>query len=195
MKIMKTRLLKTLLIMRNKSLFIAALAAGVIVTGCNKQPNSTGGNPAAGDTNSASVTQQLQNAEAVVTNAWQKTKEATSNAWTDVKASLDSAADYTYDQKGVFVTNAAADLQVLDDKIQQLSDRAATASDSVKADAQARLQALHAQRTVLAQKLDDAKQATEANWNDAKTAFKNSYAEAKNSLKEAWQWLNDKMNS
>jgi hypothetical protein len=48
---------------------------------------------------------------------------------------------------------------------------------------------------VLDQKLDAVKNATEADWNDAKTAFQNFYDDVKSPLKQAWQWLNDKLNS
>jgi hypothetical protein len=37
----------------------------------------------------------------------------------------------------------------------------------------------------LGQKLDEVKNATEANWNDAKAGFKDSYDDLKSSLKQA----------
>jgi hypothetical protein len=191
--------------MKNKPLILAALAIASLATGC-KQSNPTVENPAAGDTNSLSVTQQLQNTKEVATNAWQNVKDATTNAWFNAKEgttnawasfneSAQSAADYTYDKKDEFVAKAQANLNTLDQKIKELSDKAATASDSVKADAQTKLQDLRDKRAVADKKLDAAKNATEANWNDAKTAFQNSYDEVKNSLKQTWQWLNDKLSS
>jgi hypothetical protein len=83
---------------------------------------------------------------------------------------------------------------VLDQKIGVLSDKVASISDSSKADAQAKLQDLQSQRAALDKKLDDVKNATQADWNDAKTAFENSYNDTKNSLKQTWQWLNGKLN-
>jgi len=189
--------------MKSKPLILAALAIATLATGC-KQSNPADENPAPGDTNSLSVTQQLQNVKEVATNAWQKAKdtttnawsnvkEGTTNAWADIKDSMQSTKDYTYDKKDAFVAGASADLDALDQKIKELSDKAATASDSIKADAQTKLQDLHDKRADLDKKLDAVKNATEADWNDAKTAFQNSYDDVKNSLKQAWQWLNDKL--
>jgi hypothetical protein len=191
--------------MKSKPLILAAFVIATLATGC-KPSNPADENPPAGDTNSLSVTQQLENAKEVVTNAWQKTKdattnawantkEATSNAWVDIQDSFQKTKDYTYDKKDAFVAGASADLDALDQKINELSDKAATASDSVKADAQVKLQELRDKRAVLDQKLDAVKNATEADWNDTKTAFQNSYDDVESSLKQAWQWLNDKLNS
>jgi hypothetical protein len=191
--------------MKNKPLILAALAFGILAAGC-KQSNPAAENSTASDTNSMTVTQQLQNAKEAVTNAWQETKDATtnawanmkegtSNAWADIKDSAQSTKDYTYDKKDAFVASASSDLDALDQKIKELSDKAATASDSVKADAQTKLQDLRDKRAALDKKLDDVKNATEADWNDTKTAFQNSYDDVKNSLKQAWQWLHDKLNS
>jgi len=191
--------------MKNKPLILAALAIASLATGC-KQSNPAVENPAAGDTNSLSVTQQLQNAKEVVTNAWQNVKdtttnawsnvkEGTTNAWADIQDSLQATKDYTYDKKDAYVASASADMAVLDQKIKELSDKITTASDSVKGGAQTKLQELRDKRVALDQKLDAVKNSTETNWNDAKTAFKNSYDDVKNSLKQAWQWLNDKLSS
>src|SRR5882672_6945557 len=149
--------------MKNQLLIHAAFAVLILGTGCNKQSNSTMENPSTNDSNSLSVTQQLQGTKEIATNAWQKTKEVTTNtladvkegtanawantkkstleAWNDVKESVGSAADYAYDKKDEFVTKARADLDALDAKIKELSDKTVSASDSVKADAQAKLQA------------------------------------------------------
>ena len=189
--------------MKNNLQILAALVATMLATGC-KQSNPADENTPPSDTNSMSVTQQLQNVKEVATNAWQKAKdtttnawasvkEGTSNAWADVKESMQPTADYTYDKKDAFVAAAKADLDALDQKIKEFSDKVATASGSVKADAQTKLLELRDKRPVLNQKLDAVKNATEADWNDTKTAFQNSYDDVKNSLKQAWQWLTDKL--
>jgi DNA repair exonuclease SbcCD ATPase subunit len=158
------------------------------------------------DTNSLSVTQQLQNAKEVATNAWEKVKDPTTNAWAsvkeettnvwaDAKESVQSAANYTYDKRDGFVAKANADLNTLDQKIQELSDKAATASDSVKNEAQTKLQNLRDKRADLGKKLDAVKNASQADWNELKTGFQTSYDDAKTSLKQAWQWISDKLNS
>ena len=111
------------------------------------------------------------------------------------KESLQSAMDYTYDKKDAFVAGASADLDALDQKIKELSDKAATASDSIKNEAQTKLQDLRDKRAELGKKLDDVKNASQANWNELKTGFQTAYDDVKTSLQQAWQWLNDKLNS
>jgi hypothetical protein len=187
--------------MKNIQLTLAALAIAGWATGC-KQSNSADVNTVS-DTN---VTPALDGIKEGATNAWQKTKEATTNAfantkeataqtWADVKDSLGSAADYSYDKKDAFVASAQADLKTLDQKIQDLSDKAAAANDSVKTNAQIKLQELRDKRAALDKKLDDVKNAAQDGWNDAKTAFKNAYDDLKDSIKQAWQWLKDKLSS
>jgi hypothetical protein len=121
------------------------------------------------------------------TNAWANTKQATTNAWANVKDSVQSAADYTYDKKSAYVAKAQADLDALDAKIKELSDKAASASGDVKADAQAKIQALRYKRAALDQKLDAARNSTESGWSDVKSAFKSSYDDVKDSFEQAWQ--------
>src|SRR5580692_4729219 len=116
--------------MKNKPLILAAFVIATLAAGC-KQSNPATDNSSVSDTNSLSVTQQLENAEEVATNAWQKTKdtttnawsnlkEGTTNAWTDIKDSMQATRDYTYDKKDTFVASASADLDALDRKIQEL---------------------------------------------------------------------------
>lgn len=181
--------------MKNKPLIVAILAVAILASvGCKKTETSDG-NTANGDTNA--ISDQVKE---VATNAWEKTKEATTNvaasvkeettnAWADFKESLQSAVDYTYDKKDDFVAGASADVAAVDEKITELSDKAASATDSVKASAQPKLQALNAKRIELGKKLDDVKNATEADWNDVKAGFKSSYDDVKTSLKQAWQDL------
>ncbi len=182
-------------IMKNQPLILGTFAVALLVSvGCKKAEMSDE-YTAAGDTNSLA-----ENAKELATNAWQKTKEVTTNvvanvkegttnAWANLKESLQSATDYTYDKKDAFVASASADVDTMDQKIKELSDKAANASDSAKASVQATLQDLKAKRVVLGQKLDDVKNSTEANWNDVKAGFKSSYDDVKDSLKQAWQGL------
>jgi len=116
-----------------------------------------------------------------------------SNALENMKESVQSAADYTFDKKNAFTAKASSDLDALDQNIKELGDKAATGTDSIKADAQVRLQELRDKRMALQQKLDDVKNATATNWNEAKANFQQSYDDMKASVKAAWQWLNDKL--
>jgi hypothetical protein len=194
--------------MKKEYLLITALSVAVMAVGCKKTDTTTDDSASTNTNNSVADTTSnvLDSTKAAATNAWadvkegssnawEKTKEVTTNAWDSVKESLQSSANYTYDKKDAFVADAQADLAVLDQKIKNLSDKVAASGDSVKADAQAKLQDLQTQRTALDKKLDDVKNSTEATWGDTKTAFINSYNDTKSSLKQAWQWLKDKTNS
>ena len=188
--------------MKNKSLVFGAFAVAILVTGC-KQSNVVGENPAISETNSVAVTSPAdesgtnawEKAKETTTNAWASVKEGATNAWADIKDSAQSTADYTYDKKDEFVAKASADLNVLDQKIKELSDKAATASDSVKNEAQTKLQDLHDKRTALDNKLVDVKNASQADWDEMKVGFQTSYDDVKTSLKQTWQWLTDKLSS
>jgi hypothetical protein len=109
--------------MKKKPLMLGILAVAMLVApGCTKN-GTPDESSATGDTNSMSVTQQLQNAKEVATNAWQETKEATTNGWADLKESLQSIIGYSYDQKDAFVASASADVDALDQKMKELSDK------------------------------------------------------------------------
>jgi len=188
--------------MKRKPLFSTALVLATLVTGCDKS-NTADQTSSTGDTNSPSVAQNVKDA---VTNAWQDVKDTSTNAWSNVKEgatnawagfkdSMQATKDYAYDNKDAFVAGASADLNTLDQKINELADKSATASDSVKADAETRIQELRDERNALGKKLDSVKSATEADWNDSKTGFQKSYGNVKDSLKQDWQWLHDKLNS
>jgi hypothetical protein len=151
--------------------------------------------PLPGDTPPSSqvVSQQFESARDIATNAWQKVKTTATNALEATKQSVHSLVDYSYDKKDAFIIRATTELDSIDQKIKELSDKAATASGAVKADAQLKIQTLRDQRAVLGQKLDAAKQATETQWNEVKTAFQKAYDEVKQSCADAWQWLAEKM--
>jgi hypothetical protein len=100
--------------------------------------------------------------------------------------------NYTYDKKEVFNDDASSDLAELDKNIKDLSEKAASASDTVKTNAQVKIQKLSDERVALAKKLEALKNANESNWNDLKSDFQKSEYEMKTSLKETWQWLAEK---
>lgn len=97
--------------------------------------------------------------------------------------------NYAYDKKEVFLADASNDLAALNQKINELSDRAATAAEAFKTNAQPKLQALRNQRVTLMKQLVVLKDATETNWNGAKSSYMRSYDEATISCVRAWQWL------
>jgi ElaB/YqjD/DUF883 family membrane-anchored ribosome-binding protein len=163
----------------------ALVASAFLAMGCNRSRSE--------DTGAGAATQTAQNIQGDLSNAWEKTKETTTNAWDKAKSSVQSTGDYTYSNKDAFLARTKADLDKLDAKIQEWSDKAVNAADSAKADAQARLQDLRAQRGVLDQKYQAVKNSTDANWDQVKAGFENSYDNMTNSMHQAWQWLNDKL--
>jgi phage-related protein len=185
-----------------KQLFVLTfLAVALLKASC--EPTAASGET---NTSSSSVKQQWQTVKTDVTNAWQDVKQTTTQTWANVKttttqawdtakSSIHSLTDYTYSQKDKFVANAQTDLDALDRRIKEFSDKTADATDSAKAGAKAKVQSLRNQRAVLNQKLDEVKNATAAGWDDAKTAYNNSYYATKDSLKQAWQWLKGKLKS
>ena len=158
--------------MEMKNLRVIFLAAGLVGFAAGCKPSGPAENPPTAK----------DYANAAVTNA----AAATSLAWAEAKADFESAMDYSYDKKDEFTAKTKADLQTLDDKIQKLSDRAASASDATRADLQTKLQDLRAKRAVLDQKLTKLKNATDADWNDAKVGFQNAYDDVKTSVTNAW---------
>ncbi len=97
--------------------------------------------------------------------------------------------DYTYDKREVFNDDASSDLMEMDTNIQALAQKAASADDAVKTNAQIKIQTLSAERAALGKKLDALKNAKEPNWNDLKADFQKSEDQMKASLKDTWQWL------
>lgn len=103
--------------------------------------------------------------------------------------------NYAYDKKEVFVADASNDLAALDQKISELADKAAAASDDFKTNTQVEIQTLWNQRATLNQRLAALQNATAANWEDAKADFKNDYDHAETSCQQAWQWISKKLGS
>lgn len=171
------------------------------------------------ETNSASsgVAEKWQNAKEKGSNAWENVKEGsvrawgkaqegasntwtsvktgTTQAWTDVKskfASEPAKTNYLYAKKDEFVAQARGELDRLDGKIRQLSDEATNVTASAKAEAQAKLKSIKAQRGYLDKKLEDAKSATQTGWNKAQAGFQKAYDDTKSSVQAAWDWLKSK---
>ena len=87
------------------------------------------------------------------------------------------------------MADASNDLAALSRKINELSDQAATAAETLKTNAQPKLQELRNQRIALVKQWDALKNATETNWNGAKSNYMKSYDEAKISCQQTWQKL------
>jgi hypothetical protein len=110
-----------------------------------------------------------------------------------VKQSFQSNAEfnYTYDKREVFIADASADLKELDQKINELSGNAMSASAEVKAVAESKIDNLRKQRVALGKKLNELGSANASNWNKLKADYQKLDFQMKVSLRDSWQWIND----
>ena len=77
--------------------------------------------------------------------------------------------------------------------LDQLAAKIEKSSDTAKAEAKPKLDALRGQAAKLNKKLDEARNATESTWDDVKAGFKKGYAELKDGFNQARQWVSDKI--
>ncbi len=125
-------------------------------------------------------------------------KEATTSqqldkVQTETKQAAQDMKDYTYAQKSAFVESMQGQLAALNRDLDQLSAKVEKSSDTAKADAKPKLQALRDQANKLNQQLDKAKNATASTWDDVKAGSKKAYLELADSFQQARQWVSDKI--
>ena len=121
-------------------------------------------------------------------------KKSGENAQESVRAHMDynyPFDNYPFDKKDVFTDDASSDLNEFDQGIKDLSQKVATASQSVQTNAAPKIQDLRNQRTALGRKLDDLKNAKAANWNDLKSDYQKSEEAMKASFNTVSQWLTE----
>jgi hypothetical protein len=173
--------------MKTTCFLIVTVLAG-FAAGCNKSNPTIEGSPD-GSTNPSSVQQKCEDARKIATHIWQQGKVSATNVFARANNLAETAVDYSFDQRSECVAQAVGDLDSLDQKIRELSDKAAAASDFVKIDARTKLVRLSDQRAALNQKLAALQNATVGNWDKAKTEFKTADDEAKASWLQIWRWL------
>jgi ElaB/YqjD/DUF883 family membrane-anchored ribosome-binding protein len=100
---------------------------------------------------------------------------------------------YTFAQKAEFVTKMQGQLDALDKDLDQLSAKIESSSDTVKAEAKPKLQALRDQSAQLTKQLDSARNATESTWDSVKATSQKAFDSAKDGFQQARQWLSDKI--
>ena len=115
-----------------------------------------------------------------------KVKTETTQAAQDMK-------DYTFAQKAEFVKDMQAQLDALNQELDQLSTKINSSSDAVKAEAKPKLQALHDQAAQLNQQLADARNANESTWDSVKTGFQKAFEATKDGFQQARQWVSEKI--
>jgi cytochrome c556 len=155
-------------IMKHKYLLITLLGAAALAVGCD-QSNK----PAA--QNSETTAKQLD-----------KVKTETKEAAQDMK-------DYTYAQKTEFVEKMQGQLAALNQDLDRLAAKVESSSDTVKAEAKPKLQALRDQTAQLNKQLDEVKNASEPTWDSVKDGFKKGYESSKDGFNQARQWVSDRI--
>jgi len=115
-----------------------------------------------------------------------KVQEKTAEAAQDMK-------DYTFAQKAEFVEKMQGQLAELNRDLDQLAVKIEKSSDTIKAEAQPRLQGLREQAAQLNKQLDEVKNATESTWDSVKVTAKKAYEATKSGFNQARQWVSDKI--
>jgi predicted nucleic acid-binding Zn-ribbon protein len=121
------------------------------------------------------------------------TSQQIDQAQTATATAAHDMKDYTFAQKTEFVTKMQGQLDALNKDLDQLSTKIETSSDSIKADAKPKLQALRDQSAELTKQLDKARNATESTWESVKATSQKAFDSAKDGFQQARQWLSDKI--
>jgi len=147
---------------------IIILCAGALASGCSKPETSSPPPDAA---------KQLD-----------KLKADTKEAAQDLK-------DFTYAQKVQFADNMQTRLNALNQDLEKMSAKINAASDTVKAQANPKLEALRDQVAQLKGQLDEIKNANESTWDSVKAKAQKAYTDLKAGCERAQQWVSDKLSS
>jgi methyl-accepting chemotaxis protein len=91
------------------------------------------------------------------------------------------------------VEKTQGQLDEINRELDQLAAKIERSSDSAKAEATPKLQALRDQASKLGQQLNQAKGATESTWGDVKDGLSKGYKEFKSGFQTARQWVSDKL--
>jgi len=130
---------------------------------------------------------------AVACDKEQTTSQQIDKVQAETKQAAQDMKDYTYAQKSAFVETMQGQLTALNRDLDQLSAKVEKSSDTAKAEAKPKLQALRDQADKLNQQLDKAKNATESTWDDVKSGSKKAYNELAAGFQQARQWVSDKI--
>jgi chromosome segregation ATPase len=101
--------------------------------------------------------------------------------------------DYTYAQKAEFTKGMQTQLDALEKDLDKLSAKIESSSDTVKAEAKPKLQALRAQVAGLNKQLESAKDANESTWDSVKAGTSKAYDDLANGFQQARAWVSEKI--
>jgi archaellum component FlaC len=114
-------------------------------------------------------------------------------AKTETKEAARAMQDYAFAQKSELIDKMNKELTGIQEELDRLSTKVDNSSDTAKAEAKAKVDEVRGKYTRVKKQLDQAKNATESNWNEVKDGFKTSYGELKDSVDKTRQWLSDKI--
>jgi chromosome segregation ATPase len=123
----------------------------------------------------------------------QTTSQQIETVKTETKQAAQDMKDYTFAQKAEFVAAMQVQLDALNKDLDELSAKIDSSTDTVKAEAKPKLQALRDQAAQLGKQLDDAKGATESTWDSVKAGCQKGYQATKDGFNQARQWVSDKI--
>jgi len=112
---------------------------------------------------------------------------------TETKADAQEMKDYAFAQKADFVAKMQVQVDALNKDLDALSAKIEKSSDTVKADAKPKLQALRDEEAKMNKQLDDARGATESTWDSVKASSQKAWDGLKNDFTQARQWASDKI--
>lgn len=101
--------------------------------------------------------------------------------------------EYTFAQRGEFTASMESQKAEITRDLELLEAKIEKSSDTVKAEARPRLQALRDQSARLNIQLEGVKDATETTWDSVKAGSRTAYAEMKEGFTQARQWVSEKI--
>ncbi len=137
----------------------------------------------------------LLSAAAIATgcNKEQTTSQQIDKVTAQTKETAQDMKNYTYAQKTEFVKEMQSQVDSLNSDLAALSAKVEKSSDTVKADAKPKLDALREQIAQLNKQLQAASTATESTWDSVKDGTRKTYESVKDGFNQARQWVSDKI--
>jgi hypothetical protein len=111
----------------------------------------------------------------------------------ETKAASQSMEDYAFARKTEFVAKMQDQLSAINRDLDQLSARIDKSSETARAEAKPKLQALRDQAANLNKQLDTVRNATESTWTDVKISSEKAFASLKDGFQQSRQWVSDKI--
>ena len=130
---------------------------------------------------------------AVACNKEPTTAEQIDKVKTETTTDAQDMKNYTYAQKTEFITTMQGELDTLNKDLDQLSAKIESSSNSVRAEAKPKLQALRDQSAQLTKQLDNVRNATESTWDSVKATSQKAFDSLKDGFQQSRQWVSDKI--